>query len=1096
MSRVDWAAALALRGPQVAAVRERDRDVIVRAGAGSGKTRTLAARYVALLDEGHLPRALAAITFTEKAAREMRNRIRDAIHQWRLGGCPPEDRARWAEIEAEMDTARIGTIHSLCAALLRAHPAEAAVDPRFEVVDEGLAAALQARAVRDALRWAVAQPELTEVFRLYEVGGLERLIGGLMAQPLAAEADPRPRWNAAVVAALQPFATAAAVRAAAADLRALDTAAALLADAGDKLAERIPPVCAALDRLEAALAVGAGVAAALAAYDLRRACVVGSAGPKTSRAKAAVATLRAEYDAAVDDWLGGAQKSDPPPTAALEAAAATATAGLARVAAEAQRRYRAEKAARRALDFDDLEHLAADLLTRPAVRERWQTQIAGLMVDEFQDTNPRQRAIVEALAGVHDGRRGRLFVVGDAKQSIYRFRGAAVAVFRDLDQAVRARGGLPLALDRTYRAHAGLVAAANELLAPLLGPATSTAPLYQVPFAPLEADRPVEAARWPGAAVEFLYGLGPDSEAARTAAAQLLAARLRALHASGVKWSEIALLFRASTGFPVVEAALEAAQVPYVAVAGRGFYDRPEIRDVLNLLRALADPWDDAALAGLLRSPAVGVSDAGLYQLRRPTPEGEPHSLWAALGGELGRLSSADQARAATARAWMEALLGWVDRVSVAELLKQVLDRTRYLAILAAHPKGGRLMRNLNKLLADAHLSGLVRVREFLEYLQTLNDAGAREGEAPASAGEVVTLMTVHKSKGLEYPVIVLADAGRLPHQGGDDALVTEALGLTTRLKSGAPLAHQLARREERAQAEAEAARLAYVAITRAQEKVIICGHQTQRGARAWWDQLCQTAGVDVDRLAARPGEAWEGQLPISGQAIYAVAAAAQPQVETVAAPATPWRPEVDATPLYFPVEGVGRAAEAEPVRRGRVTGRQRHPDGTVVGSLVHEALRRWQFPGDPGCERLLQAAARALHLADEAQLQDSLERARRLLTRLRDDPGWAPLDAAVRQGWARHEAAYQAPGDDGKIDLLYRSEAGVWQVVDFKTDLITTAAEQAEKLEEYRPQLARYRAAVQHLLGATPITTLCWLDAGEKLVWQVVTPDEPAAAV
>src|SRR5512134_945137 len=126
-----WVDMFELRDAQAEAVTARGRDVLVSAGAGSGKTRTLVARYLSLLDEGHSPRGLAAITFTEKAAREMRNRIRRAIYDWRVGACPPDRRARWEAIEAEIDTARIGTLHALCAAILRVHPAEAAIDPRF-----------------------------------------------------------------------------------------------------------------------------------------------------------------------------------------------------------------------------------------------------------------------------------------------------------------------------------------------------------------------------------------------------------------------------------------------------------------------------------------------------------------------------------------------------------------------------------------------------------------------------------------------------------------------------------------------------------------------------------------------------------------------------------------------------------------------------------------------------------------------------------------------------------------------------------------------------------------------------------------------------
>ncbi len=191
-------------------------------------------------------------------------------------------------------------------------------------------------------------------------------------------------------------------------------------------------------------------------------------------------------------------------------------------------------------------------------------------------------------------------------------------------------------------------------------------------------------------------------------------------------WSEVTLLFRASTSFPVYEDAFEEAGIPYVTVAGQGFYDRPEISDVLNLLRVLADPWDELALAGLLCSPAFGLHQVGLAQLRWQGDQKAP--LYQVLQGDLSGLEETDRAVAGRAKAFLEALLPWVDRIPVAELLQRVVTWTNYRAILAAGSH--RLWRNLDKLLADAQASGVVQVQAFLEYLGTLKDS-AREKARP-----------------------------------------------------------------------------------------------------------------------------------------------------------------------------------------------------------------------------------------------------------------------------------------------------------------------------------------------------------------------------
>ncbi len=179
---------LGLTDDQLNAAAERERNVIVTAGAGSGKTRTLVARYLALLAEGLHPRRVTAITFTEKAAREMRSRVRSALTQQIAQAADPAERQRWSLLDAQMDSARIGTIHSLCAEILRSHPAEAGVDPRFNVLEDGLAATLRAQAVSDTLTWLVSEPELKPLLTTLSAYGLQTLLANLLARRLEAEA--------------------------------------------------------------------------------------------------------------------------------------------------------------------------------------------------------------------------------------------------------------------------------------------------------------------------------------------------------------------------------------------------------------------------------------------------------------------------------------------------------------------------------------------------------------------------------------------------------------------------------------------------------------------------------------------------------------------------------------------------------------------------------------------------------------------------------------------------------------------------------------------------------------------------------------------
>ncbi len=505
---------------QLAAIAVRGRDVAVTAGAGAGKTRALVARYLALLAEGLPLRSVVAITFTKKAAREMRNRARREIRRYlESAALAPAEQAHWQNLYSELDAARISTIHTLCTEILRSHPAEANLDPRFGVLDEGPAALLRSRAVEETMGWAANDPQAATLFRTLSEKDLRKNLTSLLEKRLDAASafaapgdDPSGCWSTALDAELTPV---------------------------DADLARLFPV------------------------------------------------LRSAFA-----WADG--------------------------------RYAELKREQDALDFDDLEALALALLNaRQDVLERWQAEVDALLVDEFQDTNARQRDLIRLL----NGGRGRLFIVGDAKQSIYRFRGADVAVFRAERDQIGTDGGACLDMVTSFRAHKELVHALNGLLEPVLGLRADPDRPWIEPFAPIVHHRHLPGAGFDAPHIELHVAIGSKTDGALLHAAKALAGKLRAMVESGttrvfeegqqrpLTYSHIAVLCRASGSFRYYEDAFEAVGVPYLTVAGGGFYDRPEIRDLLNALRALADPTDDLALAGLLRSPACALSDPALYRL-------------------------------------------------------------------------------------------------------------------------------------------------------------------------------------------------------------------------------------------------------------------------------------------------------------------------------------------------------------------------------------------------------------------------------------------------------------------------------------------------
>jgi len=1169
---------------QVPAVVARGQDVAVTAGAGAGKTRTLVARYLSLLVDGLPLRTIVAITFTKKAAREMRNRVREEVRRYlETPGLAAAELVFWRDIYEQLDAARIGTIHGLCAELLRHHPVEActdefSLDPRFDMLDEGQMALLQAQAVDAALAWAADDAEAAHLFADFGARALGTTVARLLSQRLdvadaradlaGATGDLWLAWLPHLAGPLRAFLDDPEVRAGFADLvtwRADGTLARAEA-AGDALVPGFRELLAHWDAIEAARACADARARADAARAVGTRDDWGTIsrhlaplrdnlkqkGAKRNWApadpKPVIKALQVCYDAQVKPVVGGGIDLD-----LDRRSAQVIVPALLRVFDRALTVYTSSKQARRALDFDDLEARALKLLQEhPDVRAYWQGRVGALLVDEFQDTNGRQRDLLKAL----NGDAGKLFIVGDGKQSIYRFRGADVSVFREERRAIAGRG-LALELATSYRAHAALVASLNTLLRPVLGDHEDPDRPYVEPFAALQHYRTAPAAGLEPPYMELHLTVGSKSDGALDRAARVLAARFVDLVAGGnvtvedrdeetgqsvvrpLNYGDIAVLCRASSSFAAYEDALELAGIPYLTISGRGFYDRPEVRDLLNALQALADPTDDLALVGLLRSPVCGLSDMALTRLRQAQRSRRTASLWATLLEDdltylEGEVTPAMESRDLIAR--LHALVG---RVPVAAVLKAFLDATSYQAALLRAGQA-RASGNVAKLLADAHASEIVGVGAFAAYMAELRDVTSREGEARVLASGAVQIMTVHQAKGLEFPVVVIGDAAHGdPRSSG--VLIDAALGVVppleteiavgtgdTQVREVTSAAYLWAKAREGDQQAAESARLLYVAATRAREMLLISGTvgASSRGVlstRGWLESLgaamdlkgatpkidadadrihrftCDLGGQEVACTIYEP----EAALPGCG-----IGQAALPLVGAAAGMPDPVMLAPVGAPKMQPDAAVEDAERDPPRRVWRVvppTDRARAP-AWVVGQIVHMALGAWMFPdgnggifasGDiaPG-QQLDRAAARrrfndlaeaeafSCGLTNDDEVTDAVLRAARMLAHFQDSSLYEEMAAAPRR---LHEVPYSILDDAGKvdsgvIDALYRS-GDDWVLVEFKTDTVKdeAALDALMRSTDYAEQVARYRGAAARLLGAQVRAAVCFLNFGGR---------------
>jgi len=770
----------------------------------------------------------------------------------------------------------------------------------------------------------------------------------------------------------------------------------------------------------------------------------------------------------------------------------------------ARARYAQAKAALRALDFNDLEEQTRALLTRhPHVRARYRAEFACVLVDEFQDTNAAQRDIVYALAPPDEP--NRLFIVADGKQSIYGFRGAEVAVLTETQTDLCRHWGEDalIPLSESFRAHTRLVQAFNHLFERIFAVEGERAP-YEIPYTSLHSTR-ASPDREP--LIEIIQI--PDDALARGETrereAEELARRLCALIAQGLaiwdkdarayralRWSDVALLFRATTHLTIYEDAFKRAGIPYLTLAGRGYYDRSEVRDLIHLLRALDNPHDDLSLAIVLRSPLYALSDETLYRLRR-----NGVALRQALRTIPDDMPDDERARVEFARASLERLWARVGRVPILDVLKQALADTDYLATLTALTDGERRRANVEKLLALARRTGLVRLSEFNAYLRDLTAYEVREGEAVIEAKDAVRLMSIHRAKGLEFPLVILPDASRAPRPQTNVLLVDRLEGVAVcgydaRGERIEPAAYRLLKQQTARRAAAEEKRLLYVALTRAQDYVIISGGKKASAESYLAHILDALAGQtrfdwgtvemrepSVEFAESAPARALESstEATCDNVAVSELPALAFPLAAPTVRALRSLTPTGVQTLVRDRAEFMRRMMEGAPERVMPAThSRESHVPAYIVGEMAHRAIQQWRLPtpaniSTANLERILQGYAQARGITDPDDLRAAVRQALGLLHKfVTSDLYRAMAEAVVRYTEVPFVAQWEGRTLHGSLDALCRAADGHWFIVDFKTDRLRGADARAHTLQEYALQLALYQLAVAARLGDVPV--------------------------
>ena len=1010
---------------QQRAIEERG-VVFVSAGAGTGKTTVIVERFCkAVCERGLDVDSLLVITYTERAAGELRGRIRKRLHE--LGR---------HDLERRLDGAWISTIHGFCHRLLKAHPFAAGIDPRFRVLDDSQGRVLRGEAFRAALEEFCGENE-ARLRLLASYGGrrLRRMLTGvhetLRSSGLELRIDPREE---------------------------------------PQLDERLEEL---------------------------RACAHDNGDERAIRFLDATHSPEELLD--LSDLASG--ELDEPrravESAALEALAARDREQLQELLLAFDAAYREGKDRESALDFEDLQLLARELLRdHPEIRERESWRFRSIMVDEFQDTNRLQCELVDLLA--HDD--AEVFFVGDEFQSIYRFRHADVEVFRERREQV---GGV-LALTQNYRSRPEVLDVINHLFAADFGES----------FQPLEA-----AGRFPdpafGPGVELLV---TDKESYaetgthwREAEARHIARRVRDLVDAGeAAPGEIVLLFAAGTDARIYEEALRALGLPTFRATGRDYYHQQQVVDLLNYLRLLHNRYDDEALLGVLASPFVGVSNDALVLLRRNAPKrplfcGLEKDLPEGLSDRDGRLFQAFRQR-------YDRLAGLASSLSLERLCERIVSEHDYDLAVLAQWDGRRRYANLRKLGRLARSYEELRgpdVQGFVRFVAEQDAVGASELEAAAEeeGTDVVRLLTIHSAKGLEFKVVVVADAGRdRARPDADEILCLPDGRLGFRVadpETGKRLTtaeYEAVREAEQDADEAERRRLYYVAMTRAIDRLIVSGAVGERGADAGtpigWvlDRLGTDLGeaaptVELERNGARVLvrlDRWSPEpevAPVPGEEQQLELFALAENGHVAAAPELAPLSEVPAPPLhrvrrlsysalslfercsyrYFAERVVGlrpmQAAGSVPGQTGLAA--------TEVGDAVHALLERIDLRA-PAAPAELPELVRARY---PAATDEEVERIRAFVESYCSSELAARL-ASLPGATAELPFAFEHDGVllHGRIDVLQRDPAGrAAMVLDYKTNSLAEGEPEEIVEHDYRLQrlvyaLACFRAGAEEV--------------------------------
>lgn len=1071
---------------QALAINTIKSNVSLLAGAGSGKTYVLMKRFVQILraDLSVNPTNIVAITFTRKAADEIKGRVRQAVSECVEQAQNDLERLRWQEHLQKVESAPISTIHSLCSRILRDNPVETQLDPEFTILEDFEAQDFFKETLQQYLRKNIKEnAAMRRLVQTYGVNSFVNQVTALgdklselvrednLAEPYLKAKEELPALQQKLFAAVREVIEAREALGAKTKGRQTLTEAAGLLDEMQKQLLAPEPDCSLLDASGVVKVSGKALAAELANL-------------KNLRQELNNVLLNAKGCDLVQDWLAVLQEF----YACLSA----------------------RKQENNILFNDDLDLLAIEHLQKnEALRQKYQERYKYIMVDEFQDTNERQRQLIYLLCGNKLDGKNNLFIVGDVKQSIYRFRHADVSVFTKVKEDIAQNAGQNLGMKTNFRSTQSIVESCNTAFCQLMdlpeeeiclehheGANTGGAKvcLLQVPYKSKDDDLGAKEDKW-------------QKEAEAIAA--YLQHELPKVEPQLRPGVSKAILLRAMTHCEILRQTLQGYGINCVVVKGKGFYEQQEVLDILNLLAALHNRYASLELAGALRSNYFGLDDATLTQLFWQTENDKP--LWDVLqavgSGELQlNLQPEQQALAMHAAERLRSLRQAAALMALPELFAQLWDELKPEFVLSQQENGPSKLANVKKLRRLAQQYCQTKQASLAEWLQNVKDlrASSKEPAATVQADDALQIMTIHNSKGLEFDLVILPQLDKsvkgdtasikyLPGKEGEQGLLGIKVPDKEMQLQNSGVYEQAKARDSELDEE-ESRRLLYVAMTRAQKQLLMVGTVAEEklpeaviglhSAKGWWQQLQAVYEADWEKQesscpwvrllcadALSPAVVQQGEQ--QQLALEPLALAPLPAYATCGR--TCFTASALQTYLHCQRQYYYQQVLAVPELEQTVAGEQAHElPASVTGSIVHKALELYNG---------YNAEAVFAIALDEFAPGAAATQAKSMFDAYIVSDLYKALPKKQKRELGFVQPLQQELAAEGVIDLLAFDEDDNMIIVDYKTG---TPPEPDEVKLGYAYQLALYKDAAEKLYPGKKVVRAELHFLQNMSVWQL----------